>query len=463
MFVDQARSMRDRDLAPRLDDAGIDGELMTPPEPVDEIGEQRSSANGIPGFVDPVVIEFANGVRVSFNASTIAEGQVAFEARSPGGLAVVADDAVAAADAAASVVGDSGLATYGPVELDEFLADKDVALRATIDPVTEGFFGRAATSDLETLFQLIHLSMTQPRVDPIVLEQYLDDELALASDPSIDPDAAGIRTLLDARYDDPRFLLPTVESLNTVTAAGVERVYRERFGDASDFAFAFSGDFDVDDTIALARRYLGTLPATGRVEEVDFVEPPPPEGIVAEQTSAGDSARASVAMLFTEPASSERRDDVIAAILQEVVSARLSDVVREDLGDSYSTSAFSQVTGGGSPNAETYIFATTAPELLDEVVDAMLEQLDGLRTDGPGEREFEAASENVRQRFDLFSNEQINDEVLSVLTDPGGNASFDEFLGQSRWVDDTSADDVRSAVERWLPADRYIEVRVVPR
>jgi zinc protease len=462
-FTAQATSMRDRELSPRPDDAGIDGDLMSAPDPIDEIAGARLSDNGMRDFVDPIVLEFDNGVRVSLNTSTIVEGQVAFEARSPGGLAVLDDADVPAADAAGVVVSQSGLATYGPVELADFLSDRDVYLQGSIDAFTEGLYGSAATSDLETLFQLIHLSMTQPRVDPVALEQYLDDELAIASDPSIDAGYAEFVTLLEARYDDPRFLLPTVDSLNSVTADDIERVVRDRFGDASDFAFAFSGDFNVAEVTELSRRYLATLPSTGRVESVDYVEPAPPAGVVAERTNAGEGEQASVAFLFTAPATPERESDVLAAIMQEVVTARLTDVVREELGDSYSPYSFVQVTDGGQPNAETYISNTTGPELLDEVVAAVLEQLDDLRTNGPTEAEFAAASENIRQQFDLFSNEQVNDEVLAVLTDPVGNASFDEFLDQPGLVGQISADDLRDAMERWLPADQYIEVRVLPR
>ncbi len=463
VFENQATSVRDRELSPRPDDVGIDGELMVAPEPVEEISDEPLSDNGLDDFVDPVVLEFDNGVRVSLNTSTIVEGQVAFEARSPGGLAVLDDADVPAADAAGAVVGQSGLATYGPVELDDFLSDKDVGLQAVIDTFTEGLFGSAATSDLETLFQLIHLSMTQPRVDAVALEQYLDDELSIASDPSIDPRYAEFKTLLEARYDDPRFLLPTVESLNSVTAEDLDRVYRDRFGDASDFSFAFSGDFDPSEVTELARRYLATLPSTGRIESVDYVEPDPPDGIVAERTAAGEGAQASVALLFTAPASPERRDDIVAAIVQESVTARLADVVREELGDSYSPFAFTQISDGGTPNVDTYISNTTAPELLDDVVAAVMAQLDDLRANGPTEREFAAASENIRQRLDLFSNEQVNDEVLSVFTDPAGNASFDEFLDQAQWVEVIDADEIRDAVSRWLPADQYIDVRTVPR
>ena len=125
--------------------------------------------------------------------------------------------------------------------------------------------------------------------------------------------------------------------------------------------------------------------------------------------------------------------------------------MREELGDSYSPFSFVQVGDGGTPNAETYISNTTAPELLDEVVAAVTAQLDDLRAVGPTEAEFAAASENIRQQLDLFSNEQINDEVLSVFTDPAGNASFDEFLGQAQWVDVIDAAEIRDACHGGSP------------
>jgi zinc protease len=363
----------------------------------------------------------------------------------------------------ASVAGQSGVATYDSVALEAFLADKDVGLQLGIDSFTEGLYGSAATSDLEVLFQLIHLQMTQPRVDPVALSQYLDDELSYASDPSIDPGYAEIKALYDARYDDPVYLLPTVESLNTVTAEGIERVVRDRFGDASDFSFAFSGDFDVEEATDLARRYLGTLPATGRTETVDYVEPAPPAGVVEDQATAGEGEQATVSFLFTAPATADRRDDVTALVVQEVVTNRLTDTIREELGDSYSPYAQVQVGDGATPNAETYISNTTGAELVDEVSDAVLAQLADLRDNGPSDTEFAAATEAIRQQIDLFSNEQINDEVLDLLTDPGGTASFGDFLDQSFLVDEITVSDVQAALNAWLPVGQYIEVRVLPR
>lgn len=462
-FAAQASTMRERSLERRDDDAGIDGELMVAPDPVEPVAVEQLSDGSAVSFIEPTVLEFPNGVRVSLNRTDIADGQVVFEARSQGGLTALDAADIPAGDAAGAVVGRSGVATYGPVELDAFLADKDVALQAGVDAYTEGLGGSAATGDLETLFQLIHLLMTQPRVDDVALEQYLDDELPFAADPSIDPAYAEFDTLLDARYDDPRYLLPSVESLNSVTADDVERVFRDRFGDASDFVFAFSGDLDLEATQSLAARYLGTLPATGRDEQVDFVEPPVPPGIVSETVNAGVGERAGVSLLFTAPASADRRDDVAARVVQEVISGRLTDTIREDLGESYSPFAVVQLTGGATPNAEVYLSNTTAPELLDDVARAVLGQIDDLRANGPSDAEFAGATETVRQQLDLYSNEQINDEVLKVLVDPAGNASFDEFLAQPFLLDTIGRTEVQQYINAWMPSDRFIEVRILPR
>jgi zinc protease len=462
-FEEQARRVAERDLEPRQDDARIDGDLMEPPDAVEETSDRSMLRFATSSLVDPRLLTFPNGVSVALNVTPIVEGNVAIEARSPGGLAVAADDDVPDADAAAPVVDASGVADYDPVALEAFLADKDVELSSAIDQFTEGFDGFAATDDLEVLFQLIHLRTTEPRVDAVALDRFLDDELAYAADPSIDPGYAEFVALTDARYDDPRFLLPTVESLATVDATGIAEVYADRFGDAADWAYSLSGDFDMAAAIDLSRRYLGSLPSTGRVENPGYDEPPPPAGIVSDRVVAGDGEQARVSFLYTADATADRRDDVAARIVSAVVENRLTDVIRERLGESYSAFTSIDLTGGGIPDAETFVSVSTGRDLVDGVSAEVLAELDALRREGPTDAEHAAASRTVFQQLQLFTNPQINDEVLSVLVDPAGNPSLDAFLDQDTLVGTISADDVRKYLSAWTTADRYIEIRTVPR
>ncbi len=463
VFVDQASSVREREIGPPVDDVAIEGSLMEAPEPVEPASVELFDDDAADGYVAPVLVEFDNGVRVSLNSTPIVDGQIAFEGRSAGGLAVLDDADVPAADAAATVVGDSGVATYDAVGLDAFLSDKSVDFSLSIDPFTEGFSGYSSTDDIETLFQLIHLTMTSPRVDPLAVGRYLDDELPYATDPSIDPGYAEYVALLDARYDDPRYLLPTVDSLSTVAADDIERVVRDRFGDASDWNFAFSGDLDVDDMVDLAAEYLGTLPASGRVEPAGYVEPPPPAGIVEQSAAGGSGSQANVSFLFTAPASIDRRDDVAAMVVQELVTARLTDVIREKLGESYSPYAAVQVAAGPTPNVETYLSTSTSVELIGSVKEGILGELGDLRANGPSPQEFDSAAETVRQQLDLVYNEQVNDEVLDVLVDPDGNPDFGDYVNQYALVDGLDRAAITAYLSAWIPLDQYIIITVSPR
>jgi zinc protease len=462
-FVAQAESVGERRLEPRPDESAVGDQLMDRPEPAAVADRQQLADGGAISFVAPTVLTFDNGVRVALNSTPITDGVVVLEARSPGGTAVLADADVAAAEVAASVVEGSGVGMFDPVAIEAFLSDKEVGLDATIDVFTEGFRGSSSTTDVETLFQLIHLSMTQPRVDPVTLAQYLDDQLPLAEDPSIDPNYARFKALTDARYDDRRYQLLDVADLNGIEAADVQRVFTDRFGDASDWVFSFNGDLDLAVMEDLAQRYLGTLPAAGRVEAVDYVEPPPPPGAIVETALAGEGDQASVTFLFTGPGTPDRRDDVSARLLQEVITARLTDVIREELGESYSPFAAIELTGGASPLAETFLTISTGPELVDNVSAAVLAQVADIRASGVSDTEFSSAVATIRNELELFSNEQINDEILDTLTDPAGNASFAEFENQARLLDSIGRDDLISEVRRWLPEGQYVEVRVLPR
>jgi zinc protease len=459
VFLEMLDSVGERDLEPRADEEEVGDELMAPPDPADVVDVEALGD----GFVEPVALVFDNGVQVGLTVTSVVEGTVAFEARSPGGLAVVDDELVPDAQAAAEVVGGSGVGEFDAAALDAFLADKEVGLTPFIDQYFEGFQGGAATTDLETLFQLVHLMITEPRVDPVILDRYLGDELALAEDPSVDPSYAEFDALLRARYDDPRYLLPTEDSLAEVDSDDIDTVFRDRFGDSTDFAFTLTGDFDLDEARDLAARYLGTLPADGRIDDPGFVEPPPPAGVIIEDVGAGDGEQANVSVLHTAEARADRREEVTATIVGDVISNRLTDTIREELGESYSPFGVVELTEGPLPNAETYVAVSTAPDLLEAVSESVHEQLADLRDEGPTESEFEAASAAARRQLELFSNPQVNDEVLRVLLDPTDSESFEEFYGLSALAAAIGIDEVESALRRWLPPDHYIEVRVRPR
>jgi zinc protease len=324
--------------------------------------------------------------------------------------------------------------------------------------------GRAATPDLEVLFQLVHLLMTEPRVDQVALDNVASTYRPLVEDPASDPSIAGFVALYEERYGDEVRLqyIPSPEDFATLDAAGVERVWRDRYGDASDWVFAFSGDFDEDEFIDLARRYVGTLPGNGRSEDFVDVESPPPAGIVERTVEGGTGAQGALNVLYTVPvAAIDPIDVAAAAVVTQLLTTRLTDDIREALGESYSPFAAVSIYGDPDPVVETYVSVTGAPDRIGSIAGFVQDDVGALRADGPTEDEFDTAVGQVQRDIELYSDAQLIDEILSAEVE--GVVELEDFADQGFALSQLTIDDVRRFVADYLPAEQYIEITVLPR
>ena len=448
-------ALADRELEPRDDEGTAASELMVRPEPVTET--QVEALTEAPwAFLEPTRLVFPNGATVIYNVTDISDGDVAFAGRSLGGSSILADDDVVDAMLAGEVVASSGVGELGQVELDRFLAGADVEVTGAIGPYTEDFSGRAAAPDLEVLFQLVNLYMTHPRVDPVAIDNVARTYQPLIEDPGSDPGLAGIVALYEERYgDEPRLqYLPSPDDFATLDAEGVERVWRDRFGDASDWVFAFSGDFDEDVLVDLARRYVGTLPATGRSETWVDVESPPPAGIVERTVEAGTGAQGALNVLYTVPVESIDPSDVAAAsVVTQLLSTLLTDDIREALGESYSPFATVAIYGDPDPVVETYVSVTGAPDRIGAISQFVQDDVGALRADGPSQDEFDTAVAQVSRDIELFSDAQLIDEILDA--EVNGVVDLEDFADQDAALRGPH-DRRRAHVRRRLSARRSI-------
>ena len=99
------------------------------------------------------------------------------------------------------------------------------------------------------LLQLVNLYMSAPRFDSVALESTIRSLQSYVDDPNGDPDLAEYIAYSDARFgSEPRFrVIPTTEELAGLDLDAIERVWRDRFANASDWVFVLTGDFDMDE------------------------------------------------------------------------------------------------------------------------------------------------------------------------------------------------------------------------
>ncbi|MBX6333503.1 MAG: insulinase family protein, partial [Gemmatimonadaceae bacterium] len=145
------------------------------PEPGKVIATARIDTLGVD------IWTLSNGVRVILKPTTLDPGQVLITSYRDGGTSVAPDSELVPAVTALDIVSRSGLGAYDAAALRKRLAGTVASVGGALGPYGEGVWGSGSPKDIATLFQLVYLQFTAPRLDSVAFEQYraaLRDALA---------------------------------------------------------------------------------------------------------------------------------------------------------------------------------------------------------------------------------------------------------------------------------------------
>ena len=281
----------------------------------------------------------SNGVRVVLKPTTFKEDEILFRAVSPGGTSMASDRDFIPAETADEVIAQGGLGKLRSLDLGRVLAGRSVSVRADIGDTEEGLAGGSSRKDLETMFQLIYLTFTAPRPDPVAFGVFKEQlRVALANQDAL-PDTAFEDALNSAlTQNHPRALGLKAANVDEMNLDRSLAFYKERFADASDFTFVFVGSFDLATMRPLVERYLASLPSLQRNESARDLGIQPPAGVVEKQVRKGIEPKSQVSIVFTGAFENDEIHRLTLRAMAEMLSGNLHRTLREDLGGTYGVS-----------------------------------------------------------------------------------------------------------------------------
>ena len=381
-------------------------QLMAVPEPVEPV------SSGPFALLEGTQWEFANGARVVFVYSDIAEATVHLRTRSLGGWSQLEPGARPLAPRAVEAVVRSGFGDLTQLQINRFLEDSTASLSASIGETTEGFDGGANSDDLETLFQLLHLLITAPRVDDIAFEQALNSATIRTQLAEVNPAWQAWVAYNEARFD-PAWHRPvaTWEQLATMSAESLLDLYQRRLGDVDDMVVAVVGDTDAEVIERLARHYIGTLPA-GKSDTFANRHPAPPDGLVRREIPIGENMSAVLQMYHEAEGTVTPSTRVNAHILRVILDDRLTQLVREELGASYIAGVSIEPALTPRPTIYSDLFFTVDADGYQDAYNRVLAILADMVANGPTSEELQQAKAVARADFDKVN----NDGLLNVIT-----------------------------------------------
>jgi zinc protease len=158
---------------------------------------------------------------------------------------------------------------------------------------------------------------------------------------------------------------------------------------------------------------------------------------------------------------SDQRDQYARTLLAAVMSLRLTEKLREELGATYSPGAFSYSHPGLKGFGYFAAFATVPPEAMDETAAAIRDIAAELAAQPPAADLFERARNPMRANFERA--ETQNGGWLAIVAEAQSDPSLlDRRRKRIATLDAITPADVQAAAQRYLAGGVPVELRVVP-
>jgi len=451
------QSVRRENIAP-YEDVILDAPLVQNlPEPGTIVSRTHDDS------LDVTRLELSNGAKVTLKSTDFKNDQILFSAFSPGGTSLYPDSVFTSAATASTVISQSGLGAFGPIELNKRLSGTVASVTPTIGSLEEGFSGSASPRDLETLMQLIYLNFVGSRADTVAFESYRTRMIEIIASMKATPENAYRDTIQVTMAQGHYRAMPFDEARLQEMDLGVShRIFEERFADASDFRFYFVGSFSEDQIIPLIERYLASLPSLGRHETWRDVGIRPPTGVLKKVIRKGIEPKSQVRIMFTGPFEWERKNRQAVIALTEVMRLKFREVLREDLGGTYGVSIGAISFNRPYSGYRLSISFGCDPDRVDELVSTVFSEIDTLKTEGIDASYIQKISETARRG--LEENLRENGYWLSSLeyVDTYDQNPYNILVGSTEYYEQLTPAQISEAAKKYLDTDNYAQFVLVP-
>jgi zinc protease len=144
-----------------------------------------------------------------------------------------------------------------------------------------------------------------------------------------------------------------------------------------------------------------------------------------------------------------------------VLQTRLRNVLREELGGTYSVGVSYSNTAPQPGYGTTQIQFGSSPDNVEKLVTAVLTEVDKLRRDGPTAAEVNNVKEG--EKNDLAAAITQNGFWLNSLQSAHVMGRDPKLIPRRREQTDLlTAENIQAAAQKYLPADRYTVLSLLP-
>lgn len=404
----------------------------------------------------------SNGITVWARPSDFKKNAVEMKAFQNGGLSLASKAEYASALLCADWFSRGGLGTMNSAELKTQMETRNAACSVTIDNLTHGFEGYAASDELETLFQLIYLYLMQPNPDEASFNLVRKAAVEAAEQRGNDPTETFFRRVNERLHNGNfRYLPVPADELRRTEADDAEAFYRRLFS-ASGFTFVFAGDFDPATLERYMERYLASVTFNAEALNADLsVYEPIASEADKETVRKGAEPKAIVQLLFAGETPYSPAAALETAVLGRIIDMVMRDSIREDSSGAYATQGYGVLS---RQPFEQFLVAAAFfcdPQRAETLTARAVSELNRL-ADNPRFSEYLRNSLEI-ERTSLASADRTNSRWIErlILLEQGALTPAD-IAGRSAAIDAVTSEKILLAAQTLMPSERLKIYTLLP-
>jgi len=362
------------------------------------------------------IYNLENGIKVMFKQSDFSKNRVQLRGFSFGGYSLYEVRDLDNAQKASSFINKSGAGKFTNIDLSKILAGKTISVNTIISKLTEDIYGFANSEDIESMFRLLYLKLTQPIIDKRVEKNEKKVLKFRAKEIMRNPKNRFDQELSKwYQKNNPRIFFDTPESIDKLDTNSMLKIYKDRFSDLNNFDFAIIGDIPKNRVEKLISKYLGNLPVEKRKEnfidrKIEYLK-----GKQKFIKNYNNKNISNILILFKSKIPYTQKRDFVLRAMVSILNVRLRELIREEKSGVYGIRFSANITRLEKNKSNGYIRFSCDPKRKDELISYVYKTIEQIKKELVTDKElniykkkFKVAHENNMRENSYWLDKMID-------------------------------------------------------
>lgn len=402
-------------------------------------------------------LTLSNGAVAYLKTTDFKADEIRMNAFSQGGTSLYDEKDAANLKVVDEVFELGGIGNFSATDLQKALAGKKASVSTAINTYSESVSGRTTPKDFETMLQLTYLTFTAPRMDNDAFQSWKIKSSAMLANAATNPMKAFNDTIRKTIYPAlPRLQSLTQNDIDNVNYKRCMQIGKERFANAADFTFVFTGNIDETTAIPMIEQYIASLPAKGKKESYrDFGGSRLKGQFNNVFKREMDIPTATVFMDHNGNETYNLRNNLIYSIADQVLDIVMTEEIREKEGGTYGVSVGAQLNNLPKPYVSLQVYYQTDPDKYEYLNKRIEEIIADFAANGPSATNMAKVKEYMLKKYQ--ENLRNNGYYAGVLREYLING-VDECTDYEKVLNSITADDVRTVIANLLKQNSNAKV-----